>query len=124
MTFEPGTTTTPSFNEDEEIFFRDDQETFTDFASSPFTININSDNDDAPMTKGRFKHLSEKIDSILENSNTFSSTKWENLLTTHRETVEMLTLASVKVLEEYSKAIHASEKKIFEATENVKKLHQ
>lgn len=102
----------------------DEHEPIKNFAFHPFNLNTNNDEDEASMIKGQFKQLNDKLDSILEHSNALSSTKWENLLTTHRETVEMLTLASVKVLEEYSKAIHASEKKIFEATENVKKLHQ
>lgn len=104
------------------MLFRDDQETYTDFVFSPFTINI-SDDDDATMTKGQFRKLNEKLDSILEHSNALSSTKWENLLTTHRATIEMLTSTNAKFIEESSKVIREYEKRIYETTKKVEKLH-
>lgn len=56
------------------MVFRDNQDKFTDFVFNPLTININCDDDDTPMTYGRFKKLNEKSDSILQHSNAFSST--------------------------------------------------
>ncbi|CAI9271424.1 unnamed protein product [Lactuca saligna] len=76
------------------------------------------------MTKVQFKKLNRKLDSILEHSNALSLTKWENLLTTHRATVEMLTSTNVKLIEESSMAIHDSKKMITEVTKKVRKLHQ
>lgn len=74
------------------------------------------------MTKGQFKQLHNKLDSILDSSQAFSSSKWENLLNTHRATVEMLTYANSKVIEESTKAAQASDKKITEAMEKVSLL--
>lgn len=72
--------------------------------------------------KLHLKELNKKLDSVLENSNAFSSTKWETLLTTHRATVEMLTLTNAHVLEQTTKTAQASEKKIIESTEKVNNL--
>lgn len=71
------------------------------------------------MTKGQFKQLNEKLDSIMEYSNAFSSSKWEYMLTKHKATMEMLTSTNAKVLEETTKANQVSEQKISEATEKV-----
>ncbi|CAI9299543.1 unnamed protein product [Lactuca saligna] len=76
------------------------------------------------MTKGQLKKLNVKLDSILEHSNTFFSTKWENLFTTHRATIEILASINAKFIEESSKVIHNSKKRISEVTRNVEKLHQ
>lgn len=104
--------------------FGDDQETFTDFVFSPFTINLNSDDDDAPMTKWQFAKLNKKLDSILGSSNQSSSFKWDYMLTSDKAIVEMLTSVNAKVLEEATKAIYASEKKTYEMTTTFEKLHQ
>ena len=45
-------------------------------------------------------------------------------MTTHRATVEMLTSSNAKIIEESSKSISASEKEIYDATENISKPHQ
>lgn len=76
------------------------------------------------MTKGQFKELNEKHDSILEYSHALSSIKWENLLITHRATVEMVTSSNVKVLEKSTKVDQASEKKISKTIEKVQQLKQ
>lgn len=60
----------------------------------------------------------------MESANQSSSSKWDYMLTCHKATVEMLTLANENVLEEYTKVSQASEKKISESTTTVKKLHQ
>ena len=53
VTMGPGTSTASPLRDDNpNILFGDDQENFTDFVFSPFTIHVNSDDDDAPMTKG------------------------------------------------------------------------
>lgn len=61
-------TASPLDEDDANILFGNDQENFTDFVFSPFTINVNSDDDDAPMSEGQFKTLNEKLDSLLESS--------------------------------------------------------
>nr|KAJ0208382.1 hypothetical protein LSAT_V11C500272790 [Lactuca sativa] len=55
--------------------------------------------------KLHLKELNKKLDSVLENSNAFSSTKWETLLTTHRATVEMLTLTNAHVIEGFQTSL-------------------
>ncbi|CAI9300387.1 unnamed protein product [Lactuca saligna] len=47
----------------------------------------------------------------------------ENLLTTHRATIEMLTTTNVKFIGESSKAIHDSENRISEATRQFENPH-
>lgn len=79
------------------MLFEDDQETFTDFVFSPFTINL-SDDDDATMMKGQFRKLNDKLGEILEHSNALSSSKWENMLTTHKATIEIITSTNEKLI--------------------------
>ncbi|CAI9302899.1 unnamed protein product [Lactuca saligna] len=112
-------TSIPPFDDDVEILFGDDHEPIIDFIFHPFTININNDDDEAQMTKARFKQLNEKLDSVLKYSHAFSSTKWENLLMTHRAMVEMITSSIANVLEETTKANQASKQKIIETTEKI-----
>lgn len=95
-----------------------------DFVFNPFTIHLNSDDDDALMTKGQFKKLNEKLNSLLESSKYSSSSNWEYMMTTHKATVEMLTKEYAKVLEDSSKAITASEKTILDTTAKVEKLRK
>ncbi|CAI9263690.1 unnamed protein product [Lactuca saligna] len=52
VTFGPGTSIASPFNDDEEILLADEQEPIKEFVFQPFNININSDEDKAPMTKG------------------------------------------------------------------------
>lgn len=73
------------------------------------------------MTRGNFKQLNEKLDSLLESSK--SSSNSEDILKSHQATVEMLTKENEKVLEDSSKAIQALEKTISEMIEKVEKLH-
>lgn len=73
VTCEPDTYIVPSLDEFDDILYGDAQETFPDFIFSPFTINVNSDDDDAQMTKGQFKQLTENLDSLLESSKSSSS---------------------------------------------------
>ncbi|XP_023747497.1 uncharacterized protein LOC111895653 [Lactuca sativa] len=54
---EPSTSIPPTLHEDVDIMFRDDQEPLDDFVFHPFTVNIDIDNDDSPITKGQFKEL-------------------------------------------------------------------
>lgn len=89
-----------TIDDDPDIMFEDDFESIFDFVFHPFTVNVNTDDDEAPMNKAQFKQLNEKLDSFLEYSQAFSSTKWENMLTTHLATVEMLTTTNAKVPEE------------------------
>lgn len=63
------------------------------------------------MTRGQCKQLKEKLDSLLDHSQVFCSSKWESLLNTHRATMEMLTFANSKVIEESTKAAQVSDKK-------------
>lgn len=87
----------------------------------PFAIHQTSDDDGAPMTRGQFKQLNEKLDSILASSQ--SASNYESMLKSYRATIEMLTKVNEKVLEESTKAIQASEKTISETTAKVEKLH-
>ncbi|XP_023763644.1 uncharacterized protein LOC111912141 [Lactuca sativa] len=48
-------------------------DTGTDFHYSRFTIHQESDDDDAPMTKGQFKALNKKLDTLLESSKSSSN---------------------------------------------------
>lgn len=124
VTSEQGISTDPLSNDTEGIMFGDDQETFIDFVFSHLTININSDDNDAPMTKGWFKKPNDKLDSILESSNQSSSSKWDYKLTSHKAIMEMLTSTNAKVLKEATKVIQALGKKISKTNAKVKKLHQ
>nr|KAJ0207626.1 hypothetical protein LSAT_V11C500271040 [Lactuca sativa] len=112
----------PPFDDDTGILFGDDQEPIFDFVFQPFTVNFKSDVVDALMTKGQFKELNEKHDSILEYSHALSSIKWENLLITHRATVEMVTSSNVKVLEKSTKGVLGSESSSKQGGEKEKNL--
>lgn len=90
----------------------------------PFTINLNRDDDDAPMTKAQFKKHNEKLDSLLGSSTSPSSSKFECMLTTYKVIVELLITANAKVLDEATSTIQTSEKTISEMTAKVKKLSQ
>lgn len=74
------------------------------------------------MTKGRFKELNHKLDSILLHRETFCTSKRENLLSTHLATVELLTSENGEVHEEIRKIAPNSAKRISEATKNFEKL--
>lgn len=118
----PSTSTTSPLREDDsDIVFGDDQEAFQDFTFSPFTLHWNNDDDDAPMTQGKFKQPSAKLDSILESSVT--SSNYEFMLKSHRSTVLRHTKENAKVLAESTKAIQASEQTIADATVKVEKLY-
>ena len=67
------------------------------------------------MTQGQFKHINSKLDSILESS--LATSNYEFMLKSHRATVETLTKENVKVLEDLTKEIKASEKAIADTTE-------
>ncbi|CAI9302860.1 unnamed protein product [Lactuca saligna] len=112
----------PPEHDDADIFFGDDEEPIADFVFHPSSVNFASDDDEAPMMKCQFKQLNEKLDSILEYSQAFSSMKWENLLTTYRATMELITSSNAKVIEESTKAPQASQKRISESTEKVQQL--
>lgn len=75
VSLEPSSSVPPTLHKDVGIMFGNNQEPLDDFVFHAFTFNINSDNDDSPMTKVQFKELHKNLDSILEHSNTFSSTK-------------------------------------------------
>ena len=80
------------------------------------TINVNSDDDDAPMMKGQFEQLNEKLDSLLESSKSLSSSNLEYMMTTHKATSEMLIKENAQVIEEFSNALQTYEKTILHAT--------
>lgn len=71
------------------------------------------------MMKGQFRQLQDKLDSLLDSSQTFSSFKWEDIMTTHRETMEMLTSTNSKLIEESTRAVQASDRKITEVLNKV-----
>lgn len=75
MTLEQPFTSVPPKHDDADILFGDDQEPIVNFVFHPFSVNFTSDDDEEPMTKGQFKQLKEKLDSILEYSHAFSFTK-------------------------------------------------
>lgn len=60
--------------------------------------------------------LNDKLDSLLESSTSTSSSKFEYMLKTHKATMELLTSANAKVLDEATKAIQAFEKTVSEMT--------
>lgn len=69
--------------------------------------------------KGQFRQLQDKLDSLLDSSQTFSSFKWEDIMTTHRETMEMLTSTNSKLIEESTRAVQALDRKITEVLNKV-----
>ncbi|CAI9303852.1 unnamed protein product [Lactuca saligna] len=86
---------------------------------NPFNLNIGSDEDEAPMTKGWFKLLTEMLNSLLDHSRVLFSSKWENIVTNHQATVEIRTFTNTKVIEESTWAAQVSDKKITEVVEKV-----
>ena len=54
----------------------DDQNVFEEFQYNPFNVHQASDDEDAPMTKGKFKALNGKLDTLFESSKSSSSTKY------------------------------------------------
>lgn len=73
VTSELDTSNFPPKNDSNDIKYGDDIGSFTDFVFSPFTINLNSDGDNAPMMKGSFKKLNEKLDSLFKSSKSLPS---------------------------------------------------
>ncbi|CAI9286470.1 unnamed protein product [Lactuca saligna] len=85
---------------DDNLIFGGYPDPIDTFVLPSFTVKVDSDDDDAPMTKGLFKELNQKHDSILLYTETFSTSKWENIMFTHLATFELLTSGNGKVHEE------------------------
>lgn len=62
--------------DDHDMIFGDDRDDFQDFHYSRFTIHQESDDDDEPMTKGQFKALNKKLDTLLESSKSSSNSEY------------------------------------------------
>lgn len=60
---------------DPDTVFGDSFDDFQDFHYSPFVVQQESDEDDAPMTKRNFKALNIKLDSLLESTKASSSSE-------------------------------------------------
>lgn len=73
VTSEPDTSTFPPTDEYKEIMYGYDSDSFMDLVFSPFNVHENSVDDDAPMIKGYFKKLNEKLDTLLGSSKSSSS---------------------------------------------------
>ncbi|CAI9302999.1 unnamed protein product [Lactuca saligna] len=58
---EPFSCYVPPLNEDTDIMFADDQEPIDDFVFQPFTANIDSDDEETPMTKAMMELLRSTI---------------------------------------------------------------
>ncbi|KAI3700355.1 hypothetical protein L2E82_44981 [Cichorium intybus] len=82
----PKNTTNPSLNDqnppsdEEEMLFYDEQDEVTGFVHSPFDVRLNVDTDSAPMTKGQFKELYAKLDSLLQSSKATTSSDCQSQL--------------------------------------------
>ena len=77
----------PLRDDDLDLIFGDSQEDFQDFNYSPFTVHQTSDDDEAPITKGKFKTLNEKLDTLLESSK--SSSKREHSFEVHKTSLHL-----------------------------------
>ncbi|CAI9260797.1 unnamed protein product [Lactuca saligna] len=73
VTTENVSSSIPNSNDDEDVIFGDDPEPIDDVIFLSFTMRVASDDDDAPITKGQFKKLNQKVDSILNHTITFST---------------------------------------------------
>ena len=72
FTFGPSTSPiSPLFQDDPDTIYGDDEDDFGGFTYSLFNIRIEID-DEAPVTKGRLKALSEKLDSLIKSTTSSS----------------------------------------------------
>ncbi|CAI9280758.1 unnamed protein product [Lactuca saligna] len=108
----------PLCQDDQEIFDGDDEEDFGGFTYSPFNIRIESD-DEAPITRGKFKALTEKLDSLIESTKT--SSRGDYSQETIKAFFETLTKEHSANLEKTNQAINASASIFKETTEKIEK---
>lgn len=83
--------------DDPDTIFGHDGDDFQDFHYSPFTFYEENDDDDAPMTKGRFKALNQKLDTLLESSKSRSNTEYS--FEAYKASIETRTKEHAKSLE-------------------------
>lgn len=85
----------------------DDSGSHEDFVVTDFYSQVESDNDDdAPMTKGDYRKLNQKLNDILSQSSIFITTKCEELITSHQTIIQKLVQCHVET--------HAYQKQLVE----------
>lgn len=114
-------TSTPSVinNGEEEILMKDDAESNDEFVANDFVFPVESDHDDdddAPMTKGDFRKLNNKLDDVISLYSTFINTKSEELIYSHQETIQKLVKENVDKLSQHKKLVDDSAKIVKEAS--------
>lgn len=135
------TTTTPTFNnnvsdtgaeasgfthvsllqtDDSDTMFGDDHDNFDIFHYSPFTFQKDSDDDDAPISKGQFKVLNTNLDSLLESSKASSNNDYSQA--SIKAFLNTLTKQNSVNLALTNKVVVDTEKIYNETTPKVEKL--
>ncbi|CAH1426724.1 unnamed protein product [Lactuca virosa] len=122
----PEFTSTPPITNDfeEEILMNDDCKSNDEFVATGFSFQVESDDDDdddAPMTKGDFCKLNKKLDELLPQSSTSMNTKYEELFSSHQETIKKLVQDNANKISQYKKFVDESTQLVKEANKgNVK----
>lgn len=113
------TQVSPLRDEDLDTIFGDDRDDFQDFHYSPFNVHQSSHDDEAPMMKGQFKVLNDKLDTLLKSSKSSSNSEYS--FESHKALIETLKKENAKNLAYSTKVIENTEKIVRETAEKVEK---
>lgn len=107
----------PLGQDDADTIFGDDQDAFEGFHFSPFNVQPESDEDDAPMTTKQLMELNSKLDSLIESSKTPSSDEYSQASV--KSFFETLTKEQASDLALTNKVVADSAQTCKETTEKV-----
>ncbi|CAI9274748.1 unnamed protein product [Lactuca saligna] len=112
-------TISPLRQDDQDTNFAGYHDEFQYSKYSPFNVQEESD-DDAPITKGKFKAVNEKLDNLLESSKT--SSRIEYSFESIKALIETLTKEHTNSPVASTKVVENLESTVREMTEKVEKL--
>lgn len=110
---------------DADSILGDELELLEDFSNPNFNFQVESDDEvglSASISHGEFHELNKKIDQILLHTNSFSTTNWQNMVTSHQATIEMVTTSNVDIFENQKDLAADSAKKIADVEAKIDKV--
>ncbi|CAI9291295.1 unnamed protein product [Lactuca saligna] len=105
--------------EEEDTVFGGDKDDFQDVTFNPFHVQEES-NDDAAATKGKFKSLIDKLDTLLESSKTSSSSQYS--FDSVNALIKTFTKEHASTIQAFTKAVENCHRVVREMAEKVEKL--
>ncbi|KAL7587925.1 hypothetical protein Lser_V15G40915 [Lactuca serriola] len=111
----------PLCQDDPDTIFGDGRDIFEDFTYSPFRVQQESDEDDAPMTTEQFKAINTMLGSLLESTKAYSSNEYSQASV--KAFLETLTKEHASNLALTNKTVTDSKKTCKETTEKVDKIY-